>query len=151
MCVRDFARLAWFASSPYFFDDGVFLEFLGSIVIVVLVFGTARFGAAEDSTARSVTLTVNCQPAQEVEGFGLGMVDLSRTNRRLDVSQHLRSHKGCIGSGPETKHVHFQVTKHPVEHFSPRRVRHLGPAQVNHAATEALHFLGWLAIHGQRH
>lgn len=48
-------------------------------MIVVLVFGTARFGAAEDSTARSVTLTVNCQPAQEVEGFGCSMVDLSRT------------------------------------------------------------------------
>lgn len=64
---------------PTLFDDGVFLEFLGSIVIVVLVFGTARFGAAEDSTARSVTLTVNCQPAQEVEGFGCSMVDLSRT------------------------------------------------------------------------
>ena len=49
------------------------------IMISALLFRAAKLGAADDFTARSITLNVSSQPAQQFEGFGCSMVDLSRT------------------------------------------------------------------------
>jgi len=52
---------------------------IGLMVLGALLFGTVRLGTAEDTITRMITLHVNRQPAQSLEGFGCSMVDLSTT------------------------------------------------------------------------